>query len=312
MTKKQIINEWLANQERQYAAGLALFNEVARPFHKEKYAAYFAQVENPAMFDPHFTQLVDVLCKIAAQMRNEAHLYPTCNDEVVTKVESKIAADDKVKELVEAREEKILALQEEVDELTQNLEQLSQDSGDNTNEIEDLQLQLSQHEDQIADLQKEVEELSKPGVKVVVEGDMPKSIKQAYARIKEIAPLYGSLHNDIANEATSEADRKKYAEQLCKLDDERRKLWDKIDSWSEGKHLEVDEDRPAYSDNSVVRGFELLRARKRIKENILNSKKAMKKAEKDGKLTTLENAKARIARYEIELQEVEAEINSQE
>lgn len=45
----------------------------------------------------------------------------------------------------------------------------------------------------------ELDALNTPGVKIVTEESLTPALRKAYARIKEIAPLYASLHNDIAN-----------------------------------------------------------------------------------------------------------------
>ena len=310
MKKKDILNQWLANRERSYAGGLAIFNELARSIHKENYGAYFAQVDSPHIFDPHFTQLVNVLTKISMQISNEPGLYPEAETEVMEKAENVVLDETKLADEIKVRQEKIQEHEIEIDELNEKISSLEDDQEDHTIEMEELRDQLSQHEQILEDLQKEVDELSRPGVKVVTEAEMPKSIKKAYDRIKEIAPLYASLHNDIANESISEEERKKYADELCKLDDERRKLWQKIDAWSEGKEVSLDADKPVYSDNAMVRGMQLLRSRKRLKENIANSQKSAKKAQEDGKQTVYENAMKRIAQYEADLKEVETEIAS--
>ncbi|UVV77375.1 hypothetical protein NXW84_06400 [Bacteroides fragilis] len=66
------------------------------------------------------------------------------------------------------------------------------------------------------------------------------------------------------------------------MDDERRKLWKQIDDYAEGKQatLELDAKRPEYSENAVVRGFEIARQIKRLKQNITNSKTAAERAGK--------------------------------
>lgn len=308
MTRRDILNQWLGDRSRVYAAGVTIFEDIARDVHKSKYSTYFAQAVNPATFDPHFTQLVDVLSKIYKQMRDEPSLYPDMDIEIVTQAIPEVLNDDKLKGLIEEREAKALLLQEEVNDLTSKIESLEDGSQDHDNDLEELQSQLSQHEQQLKDIKSELEELSRPGVKVVTEADMPTTIKAAYARIKEITPLYGVLHADISNASIPDDERKRYAEQLCNLDDERRKLWAKVDAWSEGKLVTVDEKRPTYSDNATVRGFELMRARKRVKENIINSNKAAERAQKDGKQTVYDNAMKRIGRYEAELKEIEEEI----
>ena len=150
-----------------------------------------------------------------------------------------------------------------------------------------------------------------PGVKIITEESLSPSIRKAYARIKEIAPLYASLHNDVANQDIPPEERQPIAEELCKLDDERRKLWKQIDTWAEGKgELQLEEKRPILSENSIVRGFEIARQIKRLKNNIANSKAASERARQDNKQTVMQNALDRIEKYETELAILEAEITA--
>lgn len=133
---------------------------------------------------------------------------------------------------------------------------------------------------------------------------MPPHIRKCYDRVREIAPLYGSLHADICRPDIPNDERKQLADRLCDLDDERRRLWDKIDEWSEGRKMEVETDRPQYSEDPVVRGFEYARAVKRLKENIRNSRSAAEKAKQDGRTVVYDNAMRRIEGYEKELKEI--------
>ena len=140
---------------------------------------------------------------------------------------------------------------------------------------------------------------------IITEESLSPSIRKAYARIKEIAPLYASLHNDVANQDIPPEERQPIAEELCKLDDERRKLWKQIDTWAEGKgELQLEEKRPILSENSIVRQI------KRLKNNIANSKAASERARQDNKQTVMQNALDRIEKYETELAILEAEITA--
>lgn len=301
------LKAWGSNAHRSYDEGVKLFEHLARPVQKQQYSAYFAQAQgHVATFDPHFTQLVNCLVRIERQYDIEPHLYPSASDEweeAIENVAGKLKAEKE--EAIERHQEAIESIKSELLAITEDMRD------DAESNYDDLQQQLEEHTAAIEQLQKEVEELSKPGIKVVTEGDMPKSIRAKYDRIKEIVPLYSALHHDLTNSELSDEDRQKIAEELCDLDDERRKLWQQIDAWSEGKgELNVETERPQYSDNAVVRGYELARAVKRLKQNIINSQKSAEKAQKDGRQVVYDNAMARIAAYEKELAEIEAEINA--
>lgn len=311
MKRKEQLFNWLANRQRKYADGMALFRVLANDSMKQRYGLYLERcadgVSHP--FDPRFTQLVNCLSKIAQNIRSGM---------VIEAAEEELDA----RQLSDAEAEKQVALKkrndriQELDDLNEDLQArigyLEDGSDEHAEEIEALKLQVESNLEEIMQLRKEVDELSAPGVKVVTEASLPDPLKKAYARIKEIAPLYASLHHDLTNPELDDEERKKLANQLCDLDDERRKLWQSIDQWAEGKaSLELNEKRPEYSDNAVVRGYEIARQMKRLKENIRNSQAAAEKAQTDGKQNVYENAMKRIARYEAELKELEEEVRQE-
>lgn len=189
---------------------------------------------------------------------------------------------------------------------------LESDSEDHSDELDSIQSLINEKMSEMASLREEISALGAPGVKIVTEESLTPALRKYYNRIKEIAPLYASLHNDVANPDIPTEERQALAEQLCKLDDERRDLWGKIDAWAEGKGtLELEAERPVFSENTVVRGIEIARRMKRLKENIANSKASAERAEKDGKKTVYANAVARVEKYEAELAELEKEISVQ-
>lgn len=305
MTRNEQLINWLGNRQRKYADGVALFDALARQVQKEKYSVYFAAAPaNPHIFDPHFTQLINCLTRISREIREAPELYPAANESIIEAKE----VDEKARtEELTKRTAAIATHEQQIEELTERIEYL--EGSDNTGDISELQEQIDEHRAELEQLRKEVDALSEPGVKVVTEASMPTSIKKAYARIKEIAPLYASLHNDIANPDLEDEKRKSLAEELCKLDDERRKLWKAIDTWAEGKGtLSLDAKRPVFSNNPVVRGIELARHVKRLKQNIVNSQRSADKAKEDGRQVVYDNAMSRIAGYEEELAEIEKEI----
>lgn len=308
MTRNEQLINWLGNRQRKYADGVALFDALAKQVQKEKYSVYFAAAPaNPHIFDPHFTQLINCLTRISREIREAPELYPAANESIIEAKE----VDEKARtEELTKRTAAIATHEQQIEELTERIEDL--EGSDNTGDISELQEQIDEHRAELEQLRKEVDALSNPGVKVVTEASMPTSIKKAYARIKEIAPLYASLHNDIANPDIEDEARKTLAEELCKLDDERRRLWKAIDTWSEGKGtLNLDAKRPVFSDNPVVRGIELARHVKRLKQNIVNSQRSADKAKEDGRQFVYDNAMSRIAGYEKELAEIEKEISGE-
>ena len=141
---------------------------------------------------------------------------------------------------------------------------------------------------------------------------LPSEQRQWYGRIRDIVPLMAKLHADLSS-ATSDEERKRIADDLCSLDDERRKLWDLLDSWKErtGKTLTDEPDR-SYSDNGTVRGLEMARRRKRLKDNIRTTKMSIARFEKNGQTEAMQHAKERLEHYISELDTLERMIADEE
>lgn len=308
MKRKEQLQQWLGDRRRTYADGLRLFRALASDAMAKRYSAYLEQsadgVSNP--FDPRFTQLVNCLSKISHAIRSGQHI-PAAEEELLTVT---VPADDKTVER-EARQRRIEELKADNEDIATRIGYLEDENGTHADDIAELQEQMEQNLDEIQQLRKDVDQLSAPGVKIVTEESLTPELKKAYQRIKEIAPLYASLHADIASESTPDDDRKRLADKLCDLDDERRELWKQIDDWAEGKGVRLDEKRPEYSDNPTVRGYEMARQMKRLRQNIANSQEAADKALADGRQTIYENAMKRLERYRAELKELEEEIQGE-
>lgn len=312
MKRKEQLYNWLANRQRSYADGMVLFRALANDSMKQRYGVYLEcgadGVSHP--FDPRFTQLVNCLSKIAQGIRSGL-VVSAAEEELdvhqVTESEAEKQAE------LKKRNDRIQELDDLNEDLQARIGYLEDGTEEHTDDIEELKKQVERNLEEIKQLRKEVDALNAPGVKVVTEASLPKSLQKVYARIKEIAPLYACLHGELTSDTLTDEERKNVADQLCDLDDERRKLWRAIDQWAEGKgSLELDAKRPEYSDNAVVRGYEMARQMKRLKENIRNSQSAAEKAKADGKQTVYDNAMKRIERYEAELKELEEEVKQGE
>lgn len=307
MTRQEQLATWLGDRQRKYADGLALFNVLANVQMKKKFAGYLTDApEAPHIFDPHFTQLVNCLSKIDREIKDSPSLYPAAMEEVIV---IKTMGEDERQKTITEKQEDIASLEETLDELKSRICDLENDSESHADELISLQEQLDEKMSELSSLKNEVNVLNSPGIKIITEESLTPSIRKAYDRIKEITPLYASLHNDVANQEIPAEERQPLAEELCKLDDERRKLWKQIDTWAEGKgELQLEEKHPVLSENNIVRGIEIARQIKRLKNNIANSKAAAERAREDGKQTVMQNALDRVAKYETELAALEAEI----
>lgn len=311
MTRQEQLNNWLGNRQRTYADGLILFKSLAKVSMIEKFGAYLDKCpENPHIFDPHFTQLINSLTKIEREIKEAPSLYPAAMEEIIV---VKTLSDEERKEALQERLSTIKESQEIIEDLKERISILESDTEGHSDELISLQDQFKEKMAEMSTLRSEVDTLQMPGIKIITEESLTPAIRKAYSRIKEIVPLYASLHNDIANPDISDEERKSLAEELCKLDDERRRLWKQIDDWSEGKgNLELTEKRPVFSDNSIVRGFEIARQIKRLKQNIINSKSAAERAEKEEKKVVMQNALDRINAYNAELKMLEDEITAKQ
>ena len=313
MTRKDQLFDWLASRQRTYADGMTLFRALAPQTVKQRYGLYLERgadgVTNPS--DPRFTQLVNCLGRIANAIRT-GKVIPAAEEELDVRPVT-VAEEKKKKETVQ-RQRRIEELECINEDIATRISFLENDRDDHAEEIDELRDQIEQNWDEVRQLRKEVDMVNAPGVKVVTEASLPPALRKAHDRIKQIAPLYASLHADIANPSTPDEQRKRLADKLCALDDERRKLWRKIDAWSEGKEATSDKLRAtsiSENDNDVVRGYEIARQMKRLRQNIANSRAAAEKAKADGRQTVYENALQRIESYEAELQELQNAITSE-
>lgn len=310
MNYQQLLNNWLGDRRRRYADGVSLFRVLGRPQEKERYLKYLEDGIGKVshQFDGHFTLLINALARISRDITLQPSLYPEAFNPVQVAAASVQKAADPVKR-AEKRDNRT-----EIDRIRTEIDRSVSDVQDDVTDLDDrvvsLEDEVRSHGDSIDELSERVDDLSKPGVKVVTEASMPPSIRKVYDRIKEIVPLYARLHADISHADISNDERRKLAKQLCDLDDERRRLWGRIDAWSEGRKVELEAERPQYSEDPVVRGYEYARAVRRLKDNIRNSLKAAAKAKEDGRTVVYENAMRRIEGYEQELMDIEAKMSA--
>lgn len=134
--------------------------------------------------------------------------------------------------------------------------------------------------------------------------DLPSDLKPVYDEIRSITPLYAKLHSELSA-AADDSSRKELAERLCELDDRRRKLWDRLDAWADGRPYEISDSepvvKPSYSEDSVLCGLQLAQRKKRLLDNIRTSKMSITRFEKSGKTEQLAKARRRLSAYEEEL-----------
>lgn len=152
------------------------------------------------------------------------------------------------------------------------------------------------------------------GIHIAKYADLPADMQAKYDRLKQIAPLIGSLHADLTRTDINGDKRKLTAQELCQLDDERRKLWQQLDAWAEGQ---TKEEKPAptaqqptsTTEVSAEEELQLWRRDKRLRDNVRAARQTIETQEgKEGCEGTVARAKERLARYTKEQVEVRARL----
>lgn len=137
--------------------------------------------------------------------------------------------------------------------------------------------------------------------------DLPKQFDKERARLTELVPLMARIHADMSVETISDEDRKKLADELVKLDLERRSIWDRIDNYLSEMNQELvpEEKMNDYSENDLVKGVQMAARVKRLQDNIRQNETAIVKHQNNNKPHLVATANQRIEKYKAELAELE-------
>lgn len=129
--------------------------------------------------------------------------------------------------------------------------------------------------------------------------ELPEAAKPLYVRVKDIGKELASSKAAM-DKATTDEERRGYADALCRLEDERYELWDQIDALRDGQQAEtVDESKSA-----AARAVNLYKRYLILRNNIArNEKEAARVQEESRREKLLSGA----ARFRQELEEVEHE-----
>ena len=100
--EKITLQNWLANRQRRYADGVALFRSLAPEEMKSKYLSFFSEVSDAPQFDNHYTVLVNKLTSITrmAGARPQMMAVEVAAKTMVTAVAVAKAADAKANEVL--------------------------------------------------------------------------------------------------------------------------------------------------------------------------------------------------------------------
>ncbi|MDR1436823.1 MAG: hypothetical protein LBI65_01760 [Candidatus Symbiothrix sp.] len=297
---------WLSSPSRQYAEGLDIFNRHAPEAMKKKFGDFLklkSEDEKVKAFDPRFSVLINRITSILGMMKLEPGKY--------TLKPASPESGNSVREEILEKTKVIRELKAAKEELESSIRELQDSDDEKQDEIDDLQSELEEKDEHIGELETELEEkLSRSGLKIIRYDDLPKDIKALFDRTKEIVPLMAVIHSELSVPGISDEVRKAKAAELCRLDDERRSAWDKIDAWSEGKNSVVDvpKEEVVYSDDPLVKGMQISKRIARIEENIARTEKAIGGHVKNGKKNLEASARRRLDAYKKELAELKAMI----
>lgn len=122
-------------------------------------------------------------------------------------------------------------------------------------------------------------------------------------RLKEIIPIMARLHAEIANETIADDKRLLIVRDLVKLDDERRAIWNKIDS--AGVEVEKTEEEKIVENSMMALGAKTALRIGQLKGYITRNQDGLEKHIKAGNQKKADNARDKIAAYVKELEELQ-------
>lgn len=308
---KVTLQNWLADRQRKYADGVALFRALAPEDMRSKYLTFFSEVSDAPQFDSHYTVLVNKLTFIArmAGAKPQMMAVEVAAKTMVTAVAIAKAADKKANEVQGDRVLKeILVKESELFALQDKITALEDDNEDKSEEIATLESDLEEAQEELQELQDRLAVL-RPGAKIVTYTALPDNIRLIFDRVRCITTLYASLFTEMQNESLTPEQREPIASQVHALWIERAALWDQIDAWAEGKKVELKieekrtEELPA---DQVIRGMQMANRIERLKENIRRTEASVINHDKNGKLNLKQKAEQRLSEYRTELAMLEA------
>lgn len=138
--------------------------------------------------------------------------------------------------------------------------------------------------------------------------DLPESLAPDRARLKELIPLMAKLHADMSDEKIADDKRAELLVQLVKFDDERRAIWDRIDSFANGENLEVakSEDETKVESNMVSVGAGIQQRITLLKGYVTRANNSITKYTGEGKQNKVDEFTEKLAAYNSELEKLQA------
>lgn len=291
--------DWLDSRQSSYSDGLSFFRLYASREEREKYLAYFEQVDDVPAFDAHFVILKKRLARIAKEKGGNIQLYATAESKEQAK--QTVENDKRILLSIKQQEKQILQLEDQIS----NIDDRSEDNEDRIGQVE---MQIEQVNESIEEMK---QQLSSRGARIVTFSSLPEHLRESFLRIRKITPLYAALFTEMQNSTISNEERLKTAEQVYELWKERRNRWKEIDRWAAetGVTLDLTESKPDDPNKEQLDEEAIKDRMERLRQNIRRTERSIEMHQKNGKLNYLERSKKRLADFELELNKLE-EINN--
>ena len=132
--------------------------------------------------------------------------------------------------------------------------------------------------------------------------NIPDDFDTEKKRLKEIVPLMAKIHAEMANETLPDDKRHNIVKELIELDDERRAIWNKIDS--AGIEVEKLEEEKAVETNMVAMGASIQNRITQLKGYITRNQNSVKNHTAKGKTKLAKEAQKRLDAYRQELDQL--------
>lgn len=133
---------------------------------------------------------------------------------------------------------------------------------------------------------------------------LPEELSAERDRLKEIVPIMAKLHADMSDEKIADDKRAAIRAELVKLDDERRAIWNKIESFD--PNIEKNEEEKQVELNMFELGRQTTLRIGQLKYYITRNKEALAKFEAENNEKKAANARGKVELYEKELAELES------
>jgi hypothetical protein len=273
------IRKWLNNPKRKYSEGLNYFNLFASQKQKDSFGQFLngVDVDNIAQYDAdgRFPLLINqvVFCERRIKSSPEMFIQSTAEDPKSDKSPVKRAPAINLKGTTGGTDK--LPAFTAIGRITAPAAEIGTSSNVNISALNQL----------------------------------PPNFSPAVTRLKELVPYMAKVHADMAAEIADDK-RKLLRIQLVELDDERRRIWERIDNYLQGNGQQESIDKSAeekeVEENMLILGRDMARRIGQLRGYITRNQNSFNKFSKSGDKKKAASAKAKVEQYTKELNQLEA------